>query len=212
MLGLWQSAMAQSTIVFMSLKNNNEQKLKLIQETGYAPKVFAFIAETKKWQLLDVLKYDQDEQYIKFKHHNGFIYHCYLFDERQLVLLDAQGTVWRYYKLNNYAEPTTEHVNTAKDCSNSMSKKEFDQLQNDIKTLAFDKTKFSTAKSFLRGYCLTSQQVAQLLLNFESDQFRYDFAHYMYHFTSDKQLYKQVLKQIKSPDLSSKLTQALGIQ
>ncbi len=208
LLAIAKTVFGQSTIVFMHLKNNNEQKLKLVQEPGFSPKIFTYIPDEKRWQSLELIKHDADENYIKFKHTNNIIYHGYVFEERLLMLLDMQGSVWRYVRVNHFLEPKT---NVNKECTASLSQKDFEQLQTDVKSLAYDKTKFSTAKSFLRGHCITVAQLNALLLNFESDQFKCDFAQYMYPFTADKQNFKQVLKTIKSTEHSAKLVQALGI-
>jgi hypothetical protein len=203
-----QTAYGQSTIVFMHLKNNHEHKLKLVQEPGFSPKIFAYLPDEKRWQRLEIIKHDSEDHYIKFKHTNNIIYHGYVFEERLLMLLDVQGSVWRYVRVNNFIDPKN-HGN--KDCIASLLQKDFEQLQSDIKSLAYDKTKFSTAKSFLRGHCITVAQLNALLLNFESDQFKCEFAQYMYPFTSDKHNFKQVLKGIKSTEHAAKLLQALGI-
>lgn len=70
-------------------------------------------------------------------------------------------------------------------CSWPMNEAEFANAKNTIRTKTFEETKLSIAKQICRDKCLLAKQVKEIMLLFEFEPTRLDFAKFAYDYTYD---------------------------
>jgi len=82
---------------------------------------------------------------------------------------------------------TTGYTTTSSSsCVYAIDEVAFSKMKGAIANNAFDDTKMSTAKTATKGSCLSTDQVRQVMMLFNMDDDRLDYAKYAYDYTVDK--------------------------
>jgi hypothetical protein len=99
---------------------------------------------------------------------------------------------------------TTPALNTKINCTQSLSNINLEQLKQRLLSQTLDKQRILIAKLAINEWCLSSNQVRDLLALFTMDKYRLDFAKFAYGHTTDRINYNRV-KDAFSMDGSKKL-------
>jgi len=78
------------------------------------------------------------------------------------------------------------------DCNQSLSSQQFQQRYRQIKGRTTDQSKLQLTNQLVKSYCFSSEQIKEIALLFDDDNYRLQFAQAVYNNTTDKNNFYEV--------------------
>ncbi len=93
---------------------------------------------------------------------------------------------------DNYRKKRTERAGNKMTTKNAMSSQDFNEAIKSIEKQDYESTRLTVAKQITRINCLTTNQIKEILLMFDFESTRLEYAKFAYDYTFDKDNYFKI--------------------